>query len=219
MKGGVTSSGSPPPVAGGRTQSQSQVTSKGVSSGVGLNHKAAIATSTGADGKGGNRPGGSSSRQVGVSSGHARGGDQEDDDDADDDDDFNCADDFDGDGDGDDEYTRDKVKSNNNNNTASSSSSSSSSSSGVNHKDKSAMSGGQGPGFAMFPAANIHSSKGTNSSTSNSGSNASNQSFNNNATVSATTTSRVVMKPGQRPFVRAGGSSSRKPIPPQTTTT
>ena len=208
-KGGMTGSGSgngggsPNATFAGRAQTQI-TTSKGVVSGG--SHQ--THTTTGYDGKGGYKQvGGSNSRQTGVagSSGSgARRGDQDDDDD---DDDFNCPDDFDdggggggGYGDGDDEYMRDKVK--NNNNTTSSSSA-------VNQRDKS---GGSGLGPAMAATPNIHTSKGTNNNSNNTNSNV----MSNTANAS---TSRVVMKPGQRPFVRAGGSNSRKPLPPQTTTT
>ena len=203
-------SGSPPPVVAGRAPTQ------------------AMSKGTGIEGYNA-RPGGSVRYMGGV-----RGGREHDADEEEGDDDFNCMDDFDmgGDGgDGDDEYSRDKVKSNHHTAAASSSSSS------VMHRnDKNAVTGGSvgfgGPGPAVLSSASIHTNnKGSNHSTMSSTGHGSNSSQNhNNAAVMAssstssststmTSTSRVVMKPGQRPFVRAGGSNSRKPIPPQTTST
>ena len=210
--GNGSGSGSPPPVVAGRAPTQ------------------AMSKGTGIEGYNA-RPGGSVRYMGGV-----RGGREHDADEEEGDDDFNGMEDFDmgGDGgDGDDEYSRDKVKSNHHTAAASSSSSS------VMHRnDKNAVTGGSvgfgGPGPAVLSSASIHTNnKGSNHSTMSSTGHGSNSSQNhNNAAVMASSstttststtgmssTSRVVMKPGQRPFVRAGGSNSRKPIPPQTTST
>ena len=212
-------SGSPPPVVAGRAPTQ--VMSKG----------------TGIEGYNA-RPGGSVRYMGGVRGGRDQVADEEEEGEEDD---FNAMDDFDmgvDDGDGDDEYSRDKVKSNHHTAAAaapSSSSSSSSSSSAMHRNDKNAVTGGPvgfgGSGPAVLSSASIHTNnKGSNHSTMSTGHGSNSSQNHNNVAVMAssstssststmTSTSRVVMKPGQRPFVRAGGSNSRKPIPPQTTTT